>query len=255
MDMKTLVTILIAILPSIILAQNKEGIITYEEMIKVQLNFKVDGIDMERIKSMMPTSNTQKKELIFTESQSIYRSVQKDENEENHTVETESDGMSIKVVRSSTKSELYTDHEKQITVENRDFLGRMFLIEGQNEGQKWKIGAENKEIAGYQCQQAILHKDSADVIAWFTPQIQISAGPAGYGNLPGLILELNIDDGQRIITAISVDFTNKFSSEIKPPKKGKAITRDEFDTIVKAKMKEMGEMRGGNAVFKVIERN
>ena len=252
--MKKLILILISTFPSILIAQHNEGRILFEETAKLELNFKSDDVDMEHIKSMMPTSNSSKKELIFTQKHSIYRAAKNDDSDENASFESESDGITIKFRRSGANNELYANHEEQTTMEKRDFMGRVFLVSGDKDKQKWKIGTESKEIAGYQCQQAILQNDSTEVIAWFTPQIQVSAGPSGYGNLPGMILEMNIDKGKRVIKASEINLGGEASSDIVAPKKGKAVTKEKFQEIVKEKMKEMGELNGGNTVIKVIER-
>ena len=75
----------------------------------------------------------------------------------------------------------------------------------------WHLTNETKEILGYQCQKAILSKDSArelgtdpqlgDIVAWFTPEIDAQLGPWKYGGLPGLILEITytIWAGRRIL--------------------------------------------------------
>lgn len=62
----------------------------------------------------------------------------------------------------------------------------------------WKILDEQKVIDGYMCYKATneyIVENSVGifthpVIAWFCPQLPYPFGPNGYGNLPGLILEL-----------------------------------------------------------------
>ncbi len=82
------------------------------------------------------------------------------------------------------------------------------------------------------------------VTAWFTPQIPVKNGPAEYGGLPGLILELNIDRMTILCSKIVVNPKN--AVEIKKPAKGKEVSREEFDKIVKEKTEEMREsFRGG----------
>ncbi|RAR48069.1 GLPGLI family protein [Flavobacterium lacus] len=62
----------------------------------------------------------------------------------------------------------------------------------------WKILDEQKVIDGYICYKAtneyIVENGvgifTHPVIAWFCPQLPFPFGPNGYGNLPGLILEL-----------------------------------------------------------------
>jgi len=95
------------------------------------------------------------------------------------------------------------------------------------------------------------------VTAWYTPQIPIKNGPGEYAGLPGLILELNFY--RTTILCSKIVMNPKESEEIKAPKKGKEVTREEYNKIVKAKLEEMrenfrsggrsgggGHMRGGN---------
>ena len=66
----------------------------------------------------------------------------------------------------------------------------------------WTLTTEIKEIDGRKCFKAISPKINPDtgeknidpkwnVVAWYCPEIPSIFGPLGYGNLPGLILELN----------------------------------------------------------------
>ncbi len=61
----------------------------------------------------------------------------------------------------------------------------------------WVITDEKKKIKDYECIKATrkeFNKRSGkymNFIAWFTPEIKVPYGPAGYGGLPGLILELH----------------------------------------------------------------
>ena len=79
--------------------------------------------------------------------------------------------------------------------------------------------------------------------AWFTPEIPVSTGPAMYGGLPGLILEIN--DDKTIILCTKVVINPKDKIKIKAPSKGKVVTRSEFDQIAENKAKEMEEMYQG----------
>jgi hypothetical protein len=39
-----------------------------------------------------------------------------------------------------------------------------------------------------------------NIVAWFTTDIPVSAGPETFGGLPGMILEINIDDDAIVYT-------------------------------------------------------
>ncbi|HRJ14480.1 MAG TPA: GLPGLI family protein, partial [Saprospiraceae bacterium] len=96
----------------------------------------------------------------------------------------------------------------------------------------------------YECLKAMLQDTSEQVTAWFTPQIPVQTGPAGYGMLPGLILEVNVDNGTRTIMVTNLDL--KPVPSIEKPSKGKKVSEKEFKTIEAEKMKEMGAEMGGS---------
>ena len=96
------------------------------------------------------------------------------------------------------------------------------------------------------CQEAVCYKDDKKIIAWFTPAIPISSGPLDYGNLPGMILEVDIAEGTRLITATSIDKEPIEVSNMVKPKKGKKVSQEEFDKIMEEKMKEAGIEGGGS---------
>lgn len=77
------------------------------------------------------------------------------------------------------------------------------------------------------------------VTAWFTPQIPVKNGPGEYAGLPGLILELNIDRTTILCSKIVVNPKEK--EAITPPTKGKEVSREEYNKIVKEKTDEMRE--------------
>lgn len=251
--MKHFILLLLFFTPTFLSAQNKEGTITYEATTKLEINFKLDGVDMEHIKSMIPKSNVVKKELLFTEKHSTYRDIKGEKADDAPMPDSQSEGVVIKFSGANNEDELYADHVKQTTVEKKDFLGRQFLISGEANKLKWKITGKQKEILGYQCQQATVLRDTIQTIAWFAPQIPVSSGPDGHGNLPGMILELDINDGQRVTTATNITFSSDVDSKITSPKKGKPVSKEKFKKIVEAKMKEMGDVRSGNTVIKIIE--
>lgn len=81
------------------------------------------------------------------------------------------------------------------------------------------------------------------ITAWYTPQIPINQGPGEYWGLPGLILEVNADRTTILCSKIIMNPGEK--EEIKTPSKGKEVTREEYNQIMKDKIKEMQEMYGG----------
>ncbi|HKK12841.1 MAG TPA: GLPGLI family protein [Flavobacteriaceae bacterium] len=84
-----------------------------------------------------------------------------------------------------------------------------------------------------------------EVTAWYTPQIPVNQGPDEYWGLPGLILEVDADRTTILCSKIVINPQDK--EEIKVPSKGKEVTKQEYNTIVKQKIEEMREnFRGRN---------
>ncbi|MFT5249276.1 MAG: GLPGLI family protein [bacterium] len=77
------------------------------------------------------------------------------------------------------------------------------------------------------------------VTAWYTPMIPVKNGPGEYAGLPGLILELNFY--RTTILCSKIVLNPNETEEIKAPKKGKEVSREEYNKIVKAKTEEMRE--------------
>ncbi len=96
--------------------------------------------------------------------------------------------------------------------------------------------------------------DSSMITAWFTTDIPVSAGPEVQGQLPGLILALDINDGRMVYKAIGISPKADLAS-IKEPTKGKKLTPDEFTSERNKMMDEMQKNNRGNGGNRVIIRN
>src|SRR5690606_27504619 len=76
----------------------------------------------------------------------------------------------------------------------------------------WTITDESKKIGGFTCFKATANevlerrnrKFIKPIVAWFTPEIPVPFGPMHYGNLPGLILELQTENA--LLGAEKIDF-------------------------------------------------
>jgi GLPGLI family protein len=81
------------------------------------------------------------------------------------------------------------------------------------------------------------------VTAWYCPEIPVNQGPDEYWGLPGLILE--VSDGKTIILCSKIVLNSKDKVEINPVAKGKEVSQNEYNDIIKKKMEEMQEMNAG----------
>lgn len=102
----------------------------------------------------------------------------------------------------------------------------------------WVLENETKEIEGFLCYKATSTKKVIrpektfvfPVIAWYCPKIPVSFGPNGYGNLPGLILELQV---RNVVYGVKKIDLNLLKTPImSQPKDYPVINQEEFDELV-----------------------
>lgn len=224
-------------------AQNEKnsGQVVYEETVKMEI--KLEG-ENAQFADMMPKERKSEKVLYFTPEASLYQL--NNQKKEDETVTQEVDGGAVMVKMVQPDDKFYVDLENEKTIEQRDFMSRIFLIEKDLGSEGWKITGNQKTFLGYPCQEAIKEKDSSIILAWFTPAIPVSTGPGRYTGLPGLVLSVDIDHGKRTIAAASLEIKPVEGSLIQKPKGGKKVSPEEFDRIVAEKQKEMQEQYGGS---------
>lgn len=133
----------------------------------------------------------------------------------------------------SEKGIYYQDLQNSNLFRTTTYKGLDFTINDKVE-KNWEITSEKKNILGKECIKAVSTL-KPNTFAWYTPEIKTPAGPAEYGGLDGLILELI--QGEAHYTAIEI---KKLDSEpkIKIPKKGRVVTMEEYNKMVKESEKE-----------------
>jgi len=229
----------------------KQGQITYNETVKITMSLPPE---MQAMMDSLPKERTTSKVLYFTETATIYKNLPKESDDQR--INHESEGMKFNFVMREPVNIVHTDLASKMTTEQKEFMDRTFLIASTLDSQAWKLGQETEVILGYPCMSATRLVKGQDIKVWFTPNIPYSSGPAGLGNLPGLILKAVFDDGTRVIVAKSMNEENFDASELKAPKTGKKVTKAEFLQIVEEKTKEMeAEFGGSGGGARIIIRN
>jgi GLPGLI family protein len=223
-------------------SQAKEGVITYEQVIK---------IDTERfppeMRSMIPPERKSTMQLLFTEKESIYKAVKNEEDINQELTAGEGTQMRIRM-KGASDDEMYSNLETGESTQKTEFFGRIFLVQADGNDIEWKMTSDMKMVGKYQCMKATYMRDTIPVAVWFTPQIPVSLGPGEYKGLPGMILYVDVNDGRQTITATNLDLRPLTEEEvIETPTKGKKISREDFKKVQEEKMKEMQEMHGGRA--------
>src|SRR5690606_7217823 len=80
---------------------------------------------------------------------------------------------------------------------------------------------------------------SQEITAWYTDQIRPSLGPEQYNTLPGTVLALDINNGERVIVARNIELRELKKDELKAPDASTKVTQAEFKKIQEEQMEKM----------------
>lgn len=144
----------------------------------------------------------------------------------------------------SWRTDEYVIYRDFINMKSYDLIRyseKLYVVEDSIRNQNWKILNDVREIAGHICMNAS-YRDTLKmntIIAWFALDIPVPGGPERFGGLPGMILEIDVNNGAMIISAENIITEN--SVEISKPehkKKVKVISVSDYDNILYQKVKE-----------------
>ncbi len=242
-------------------AQKFQGKAIYESLIKVKIEVSVNGNTTRNTSEEKELQKKLKKQLgqktftlNFDKRTSSYKKDAELEvnNSKFLTV--------LSTITSSNGSDvLYKNIKENIYLNQKELMGKRFLIADTLPKSDWKLTSETKKIGNYTCYKATKSKEIEQksfmvvdgdqketkkkktivTTAWYTPQIPISNGPAMYGGLPGLILE--VSEGNKTILCKELILNPKKSVEIEKPTKGKKVNQKEFYKIQNQKFEEFVE--------------
>lgn len=236
-----------------------EGTVIYETTINIHKQ--LEGPRAEQMKGMLPETTSLEQQLKFTSTATLYEKYVEPTDVAEEDLDQGPSRWIMRMMGGGNEDQYFTDLQEMKIAQKRDFLGKTFLIKDEVKELKWKILPEQKMIGKYVCQKAILQIDTTeldantssrwmrrmkgDVVAWFTPQIMVSAGPNEFGQLPGLILEMELGSPYNLIRAMVINL-EPHAEPLTAPTDGKVVTRDEFQEIVRVKMEEMRKERAAS---------
>jgi GLPGLI family protein len=263
-NMKRIV-LLIGVIISVFAVQTifaqETGVITYETKQNLHRNIPKE---MEARKAMIPEFRTTKNQLFFTSTESIYKPVIEDE-EEDMTASSGGGNMVMRF-RGGPPEEIYYNADQQSALTSREFMGKQYLITDSLTVAPWKFGTESKTILGYECKMAYYTATdqmttmrvegsgpptpetrtvTREITAWYTDKIRPSLGPDRYFSLPGTILAIDVNNGERVTVATKVELRALKKNELKAPEKGDKITQKQFRKMMDEQMQKMRQGGGG----------
>jgi GLPGLI family protein len=264
-NMKKTVSLLIgACLSLYCFAQQKEGKVVYERTTQIQLHMDINGSD--QIEQSLPKTRIDKFELLFGNNQSLWHISDEQTPEE----EGPGGGVQIRMIGGGNDDIGYYNFDHGTSTEQREMFEKKFIIADSIHKMNWKLTGETKTILNHVCQKATTQRigirtmmnmdngkverkevsDTSAIVAWFTPDIPVTAGPAEFqGQLPGLILEMDLNGGKQTFKAIEI-IAKADIAAIKEPKSGKKVTHDQFKKETQKMMDEMQKNNegGGRAI-------
>ncbi len=244
---------LVCILAARTVFAQQQGVITYESRVNMHRNIPADRQEM---KAMMPEFRITKMQLSFNNDESLYKPIIEDEEEQFST-----SGGGMRMTFRTPKTETYTNNSTSQTFSLQELMGKKYVIVDTVEMAPWKLGTETKEIMGYTCHMAYYTDTqeittmrvengtttpekrtiTQEITAWYTDQIRPSLGPDRYNTLPGTVLAIDINNGERVIVARNVELRALKKDELKIPDASTKVTSQEFRKIQDEQMEKMRE--------------
>ncbi len=222
----------------VVFGQDAEGVITYE--VKMNLHRRIPP-ERAQMKQMIPEFRTTKQQLFFKSGESLYKTLIEDDDEETTSVS----GGGMRMMMRTPNTETYLDQHSGIMLSKQEFLGKEYLIEDSVKVSPWKFGTETKTIAGYECKQAYYTDESNpnqknEITAWYTDKIRPFLGPERFNTLPGAVLAVDVNNGERVMLAKKIEIKELKKNDLKAPTSGTKISRKEFRALMEEQMKKNG---------------
>lgn len=212
--------------------------VQYTETRALHINFQGDAAPPPD----MPKEFAHNTVLYIDDSVSLYKNAP--EQPETPGMDDNDGGQHFHMHFAPPENQVYTDYADSQMTSLHSFMERDFLVDGHFGDNAWKLTGKQKMLLNYPCLEATRQVDSATFAeVWFTPLIAVPAGPSSFNGLPGLILEVNVNNGDLVIEAVSVN-NSVDATQIVKPDKGKKVSEEEYEQIVEEKRKEMGDQGG-----------
>lgn len=237
---KVISTISVILFSLIAFSQNNtSGSVIYGKQILLGIDNEVPDIIKNGIEKAKGDTDLEYK-LSFNNGEANFHIVERMEVETNSEFDMSKaigGGNGLFYYNSDTKTKL-----KQLEISDERFLITNYL-----DSLKWTITKDTMTIGGFLCYKAIAQKvtkrkinTTRKVIAWFSMGLPISYGPIGYNGLPGLILDLSIENKVRFYAKT---ITLSKEEVIIQPEKGKKMTEEAFEIMGKKRYEAFKKSR------------
>ncbi len=237
-------------------AQQKEGRIIYERSFQAQISIGGNP-ELER---QLSKPRINRYELNFKNDQMTSSQIPEDAQDDGSV----SGNVTIRTMIAGGSDITFCDFKRGVKVEQKELFEKTYLVTDSFRMANWKLSDETIEVLGHLCRKATSERvmkrnsmrmengkmenketsDTSQVIAWYATDIPVPGGPEMQGQLPGMILQLEMNNGKVVYKAVEI--TGKASSSaLKEPTKGKKMTAVEFAEERKKMLDELRKNNGG----------
>ena len=212
------------------------GKITYERRVSqfaALVNAEAeDNMWMEELKKQFPKVVADNYTLQFNNKESFY-----------YLTKENPDNKYINMIFKPTETNYVNQkHESGMVTNAASVFETNYLVNDSLVKYEWKITGEVRDIAGFECKKAVTKIcDSVVVVAFYTDQIPLQAGPENFNGLPGMILGIAVPRLGTTIFATSISLQAAPNYVLPTLSKPKKTTIKQLDTDLVKVTKDWGK--------------
>ena len=232
---KQFVLFLVLLMSLSSMAQNyiSEGKIVFERRTNLEKRFKGQEKNRWMRNADLSKPKIDMFELLITDSISIFKPIESDE----------PDDRAWFTMKNTTVQNFSKGNRQQ----EFNLMGTAVNLEDVLKNRTWRMTESKREIAGYNCRQALwVANDSVRIYAWYAEELLTSTGPETFNGLPGTILGLAIEDGGVVYFAKEVKSQKvNISEHIPKVKKKDLYSEAELRSLIENRFGSYGSMVDG----------
>ncbi|WP_066222284.1 GLPGLI family protein [Formosa haliotis] len=198
---------------------------------KKQLANDTKSVSDPQIKKAFRLLEEQEYQLAFNGNGALFKKEKTLTTEQNPIITAYAEGFA------QYSGQVYFNSKNKTITQQKEISGTTFLV--QQQPIEWKLSKDTLKIDRYTCYKATATKtletvegpQKTQITAWYSPELPLSYGPDGYGQLPGLILQLEHNGVISTLKRLKFEANNPVT--IDPPTKGKSISETDFNEMIK----------------------
>ena len=184
----------------------------------------------EIVKNNMPKTIITYHDFIGDSTQSIYKPGRETKTDPRYAYMAVAD-----------KNVVYNDYRQGSRISQKPVYEETFLVQDSLRQIKWRITADTRTIAGFECRKAVgILDDTIAVFAFYTDELMVSGGPESINGLPGMILGVGVPRLHTTWFATKVEVFDINMKPVLPATKGKKVTRAEMMQALDKVMRQWG---------------